>query len=74
MTLQFVIGKASVNHENSLLSELAKAQQEHPDDQFYYLVPNHIKFESEVQVLTRLAKLFEMTMVPMPSQGFRCCR
>lgn len=57
MTLQFVIGKASVNHENSLLSELAKAQQEHPDDQFYYLIPNHIKFESEVQVLTQLAKL-----------------
>jgi len=36
MTLQFVIGKASVDHQASLLAELAKAQQAHPDDQFYY--------------------------------------
>ncbi|WP_461244378.1 PD-(D/E)XK nuclease family protein [Secundilactobacillus muriivasis] len=57
MTLQFVIGKASADHQATLLAALSKANLDHPDDQFYYLVPNHIKFESEVQVLDRLATL-----------------
>lgn len=57
MTLQFVTGKASVDHQASLLESLAQTYQEHPTDQFYYLVPNHVKFESEVQVLSRLATL-----------------
>ncbi|MTV81375.1 PD-(D/E)XK nuclease family protein [Secundilactobacillus folii] len=57
MTLQFVTGKASVDHQASLLRELARTYQDHPEDQYYYLVPNHIKFESEVQVLSRLAAI-----------------
>ncbi|WP_225352008.1 PD-(D/E)XK nuclease family protein [Secundilactobacillus similis] len=46
-----------MDHQATLLAALSKANLDHPDDQFYYLVPNHIKFESEVQVLDRLATL-----------------
>lgn len=57
MTLQFVIGEASVDHQASLLAALSQSYQQHPEDQYYYIVPNHIKFESEVQVLSRLAEI-----------------
>ncbi|MBT9671332.1 ATP-dependent helicase [Secundilactobacillus kimchicus] len=55
MTLQFVTGPGSVDHQATLLDDLATTFNRFPDDQFYYLVPNHVKFESEVQVLTKLA-------------------
>lgn len=56
MSLQFIIGPASMDHQAELLNALTASLKAHPDDQFYYLVPNHIKFESEVQILDRLAQ------------------
>lgn len=50
MSLQFIIGPASMDHQAELLNALTTSLKAHPDDQFYYLVPNHIKFESEVQI------------------------
>ncbi|PWG00561.1 PD-(D/E)XK nuclease family protein [Levilactobacillus bambusae] len=54
MSLEFVLGAASLDHRSVLVDELATELTEHPNDQFYYLVPNHIKFESEVAILSQL--------------------
>lgn len=54
MSLQFVLGSAGMNHRQPMVTALARQMQEHPTDQGYYLVPNHIKFETEVDVLSDL--------------------
>ena len=56
MGVQFVLGKESVDHQKPMLRQLEKWQQTDPDAQFFYLVPEHIKFESEVAVLKYLQK------------------
>lgn len=55
MTLQFVIGKAGVDHQEKMMTILKDDRQKHAGDKFFYLVPNHIKFESEVEILKQLA-------------------
>lgn len=54
MVLSFVLGKASYDHRHELVNKLAQTYQQHPYDQFFYLVPNHIKFTAEIDVLQRL--------------------
>lgn len=54
-TLNFVIGPASRDHQAVLLDQLTDSMSNHPRDEFFYLVPNHIKFDSEINVLARLA-------------------
>ncbi|WP_252902443.1 hypothetical protein [Paucilactobacillus hokkaidonensis] len=56
MSLGFILGTAAKEHQVKLLDQLAADMATYPDDQFYYLVPNHIKFESEINVLDELAK------------------
>lgn len=53
-SLQFVLGRASRDHQGAMVDRLAKQMQERPRDRFFYLVPNHVKFTSEVAVLKRL--------------------
>lgn len=57
MVLSFVLGKASYDHRHELVAKLTQAYQQHPYDQFFYLVPNHIKFTAEIDVLQRLKQL-----------------
>lgn len=54
MTLQFILGTASFDHEQVIMENLRVQMNQHPHDQFFYLVPNHIKFESEVEALKQL--------------------
>ncbi|GLB46033.1 ATP-dependent helicase/deoxyribonuclease subunit B [Philodulcilactobacillus myokoensis] len=54
MSLQFILGTASYDHERKLTDDLMHSMQKHPHDQYFYLVPNHIKFESEISTLKRL--------------------
>ena len=55
-TLQFVIGKASRQHEAALVEDLIIRLQDPKQvkDRFFFLVPNHIKFETEVRILATL--------------------
>lgn len=53
-TLNFVLGPASKNHQQELVRQLHEQQQAHPQDQFFFLVPNHIKFSTEIDVLSSL--------------------
>ena len=48
MSLQFVIGPASGDHQATLVTLLQQAMAKAPHDRFFYLIPNHIKFGTEV--------------------------
>lgn len=51
MAVQFLLGKAGFYHFQKIAAILQKGMQEAPNQQFFYLVPNHIKFESELETL-----------------------
>lgn len=55
MSLGFILGTAAKDHQAKLVDQMAADMQQNPNDQFFYLVPNHIKFETEIQVLEALA-------------------
>ncbi|UQS87195.1 exodeoxyribonuclease V subunit gamma [Nicoliella spurrieriana] len=54
MALQFILGTADKNHAQTLTDLLQTMIHDRPNDRYFYLVPNHIKFESEVKTLERL--------------------
>ena len=54
MSLQFILGGAGQDHREPMVAALAQQVTAQPTDQSYYLVPNHIKFETEVDVLAAL--------------------
>lgn len=56
-SLQFVYGPASCDHQKYLVKKLFNEMQDHPQDRFYFLVPNHIKFSTEIDVLNQLREL-----------------
>ena len=60
MTLQFVLGRAGVDHQSKMIDILRQQKSDNPHDQFFYLVPNHIKFESEVSILKQLGDANQM--------------
>lgn len=53
--LGFVIGTAAKDHQEVLVDQLADQLQTAPaTDTFFYIVPNHIKFQTEIAVLDQL--------------------
>ena len=54
MSLKFIIGTASYDHHQTLVKQLQTDLRATNTDRFFYLVPNHIKFESEVALLNDL--------------------
>lgn len=57
MSLGFILGKASRDHQEELVREIAELKKKDPRGNFFYLVPNHIKFASEVRALKILRSL-----------------
>lgn len=56
-SLGFVLGTAAVDHQQVLVDQLADQLKTAPaEDTFFYIVPNHIKFETEISVLAGLRK------------------
>lgn len=51
MSLQFVIGRAYTDKESELIREMKQTMDTDPTAQVFYLVPDHIKFETEIKVL-----------------------
>ncbi|MHC6120188.1 PD-(D/E)XK nuclease family protein [Companilactobacillus sp. FL22-3] len=56
MTLNFVLGKNQFDHHQKLMELFQQDFQTDPEGQFFFLVPNHIKFESEVNILKSFDK------------------
>ncbi|TPR13234.1 PD-(D/E)XK nuclease family protein [Apilactobacillus timberlakei] len=74
MALQFILGTASYDHEAVIIEQLKKSLNENPNDQYFYLVPNHIKFESEVQALKKLNSKNESIYAESKFQTFSITR
>ncbi|GEK90669.1 PD-(D/E)XK nuclease family protein [Alkalibacterium kapii] len=51
MSLQFILGRLHTNKKEYIYSQLVKWSQENSDSEVFYLVPDHIKFESEMNIL-----------------------
>ena len=47
VSLQFVLGPAKMDHRRTMVAQLVATLMAKPQDQFFYLVPNHIKFDTE---------------------------
>ena len=57
MALELLFGRSSADHELALLQRVQQVLATDEQAQVFYIVPNHIKFETEINVLTRLATL-----------------
>lgn len=54
MTLNFVTGAGSCDHDGVMTQQMARVLHDDPRAQILVIVPNHIKFDSEVAVLRAL--------------------
>ena len=58
MALGFILGGAEIDHEQAALEQLVKWQKSAPNDNYFVIVPDHIKFETEVKVLEYLRQIY----------------
>ena len=56
MTLKFFLGKGSRDQGQAMIDEVGQVLEADSESQVYYIVPNHIKFQSELTVLNALRK------------------
>ncbi|MFD1672215.1 PD-(D/E)XK nuclease family protein [Agrilactobacillus yilanensis] len=56
MSLEFLYGTADKDHQKAIIDCLKADKKAASADQFFLIVPNHIKFESEVNLMTQLQK------------------
>ncbi len=66
--LNFILGPASKDHQQALVQELHRQMVAAPNDQFFFLVPNHIKFSTEIDVLKQLRAMSDATDVYAQTQ------
>lgn len=51
MVLNFILGNSQKNHQEKLVQKFITDYQDNPKDKFFFIVPNHIKFESEIKII-----------------------
>lgn len=51
MALQFMLGRSYADKEEAMIDDIAELLYQEEDIDIYYLVPDHMKFESELNVL-----------------------
>lgn len=56
MALQFVLGRAHTNKQEVVFNDMEQLLKEDSQEQVFYLVPDHIKFETEMTLLEHLKK------------------
>ncbi|WP_164506056.1 PD-(D/E)XK nuclease family protein [Companilactobacillus insicii] len=56
MTLNFVLGKNQLDHQKKMMELFKDDYQKNPNGEYFFLVPNHIKFESEINTLKALGQ------------------
>ncbi|ETO40511.1 ATP-dependent nuclease, subunit B [Fructilactobacillus florum 8D] len=54
MTLKFILGPGSADHAGAVIDDLQHQMAKKRTDTFFYVVPNNVKFESELQTLRSL--------------------
>ncbi|MDR0690575.1 MAG: PD-(D/E)XK nuclease family protein [Streptococcaceae bacterium] len=63
MSLQFFLGKGEKNHELALLKKAKDWLLKDSKHRVFYIVPNSVKFELEISLLTEFGKLLNQTEV-----------
>ncbi|GKQ42679.1 ATP-dependent helicase/deoxyribonuclease subunit B [Companilactobacillus sp. RD055328] len=51
MALTFVLGNSKKNHLQQIMDNFIADYKNNPHDKFFFVVPNHIKFESEIEII-----------------------
>lgn len=57
VSIQFIIGPASADHTKELVRQADDWLKQSDENEVFYLVPNHVKFETEINVLQELSNL-----------------
>ena len=57
MSIQFITGTAASQHVEALVKSADDWLQQSDSHEVFYLVPNHVKFETEIHVLKELSRL-----------------
>ncbi|WP_395319670.1 PD-(D/E)XK nuclease family protein [Fructilactobacillus frigidiflavus] len=73
MSLQFILGKASDDHFSKVVDNLRKTS-DNPATKSFYIVPNNVKFESELNTLKKLNVKNEATYAQNQVQVFSFSR
>ncbi len=68
MALSIIFGDGTKDLELELLQKMQTTMQHDAKARLFYLVPNHIKFQSEISVLERLAMLHQRTGAVIAAQ------
>ena len=73
MSLQFILGKASDDHFSKVVDNLHKTSEDREIKSFY-IVPNNVKFESELNTLKKLNAKNAATYAQNQAQVFSFSR
>lgn len=57
MTLNFILGTNQYDHHQEMIKQFQQDLETDPKGKFFFIVPNHIKFESEIRVLNDLGQI-----------------
>ncbi len=57
MTLNFILGKNQFNHHQKMMELFQKDFRNDDQGTFFFIVPNHIKFEAEIRTLNDLGEM-----------------
>lgn len=58
MSLNFILGNAAKDHQTELVKQIIRVKKEKKEEKIYVLVPNHIKFASEISILQKLRSFY----------------
>lgn len=56
MTVNFILGNNQFDHHQKMMEMFERDYEKDPQGEFFFIVPNHIKFESEIRTLNDLGK------------------
>lgn len=56
MSLQFILGRANTNKREVMLDEVSTLLANEPDASIFYIVPEHMTFSAEMNVMSELSK------------------
>lgn len=57
MTLNFILGKNQFDHHTEMMKLFKQDFERDNEGEFFFIVPNHIKFESEIKMLDDFGKI-----------------
>ncbi|MDR2660515.1 MAG: PD-(D/E)XK nuclease family protein [Lactobacillaceae bacterium] len=57
MSIKFLRGNGLTDFRKVILNRIAEQNSEDTNDRFFYIVPNHVKFDAEVDIIRKISAL-----------------